>query len=111
MDLSRLIKGAAIIVLAASTWMSVESSSVSAQTSKVAAAAEETAPRAGTLPLQYAQNEDKTPQYDDCVTACIDRMELAKAECVAHRTSARNYDTKCVMSKEKEVVDCVRACK
>ncbi len=89
MDLSRLIKGAALIVLAASTWMSVESSSVSAQTS----------------------GEDAIKMFDDCVKACVDRMELAKTECVAHQTAARNYDTKCVLNKEKEVVDCVRACK
>jgi len=121
---SLLLRVASVVLLTAGAWIVLEGSSVSAQLSgtdpikmfdqnngaKVAGAADETAPSAVTLPLQYAQKEEKPLQFADCVKACVHRMELAKAECAARETPAHNYDAKCVLNIENQVVDCIRAC-
>ena len=115
---SLLLRVASVVLLTAGAWIVLEDSSVSAQSSgtdlngaKVAGTADETAPSAVTLPLQYAQKEVKTLPFADCVKACIHRMETAKAECAAQEPPVHNYDAnKCVMSEDNQVVECVRAC-
>ena len=132
MNPSLLLRVASVVLLTAGAWIVLEGSSVSAQSSgtdqikmsdqdsdgsidlnraKVAGTADETAPSAVRLPLQYAQAEVKPLPFADCVKACIHRMETAKAECAAREPPVHNYDAnKCVLSEDTQVVECVRAC-
>ena len=107
MNPSPLLKVASVM-LTVGAWIVLEGSPVAAQSSgtdldgtKVAGAANETAPSAAKPPLQFA----------DCVKVCIHRMETAKAECATREPPAHNYDiNKCVLGTEDEIVNCVRAC-
>jgi hypothetical protein len=115
---SLLLRVASVAMLTAGAWIVLQGSSVSAQSSgtdlngvKVAGTADATAPPAVTLPLQYAQKEEKPLPFADCVKACIHRMEMAKAECVARQKKIHNYDAnQCVLDTDTQVVECVRAC-
>ncbi len=90
-----LLRAAAVMLLTAGAWIVLEGSTVSAQT----------------LPQQYAQKEEKSVPFGDCVRACIHRLEAAKAECAASEKKTHNYDvSRCVLDTETHVVDCIRAC-
>jgi hypothetical protein len=84
---SLLLRVASVVLLTAGAWIVLEGSSVSA-----------------------AEKAEKPLPFADCVKACVHRMEMAKAECAARETPAHNYDAKCVLNIENQVVDCIRAC-